>query len=55
MDQGTDDGQKDEQEGGEAMAEDEHDSKAAMLKDTSKASKGTVSKNSATRRSGRKR
>ena len=55
MDQGTDNGQKDEEEVGEAMAEDEDDSKAAMLKDTSKASKGTASKNSVTRRSGRKR
>ena len=55
VDQGIDDSQKDEEEGGEAMEEDENDDKAAMLKDSSKASKGIASKNTASRRSGRKR
>lgn len=55
MDQGTDDGQKDDEEGGEAMEEDEKDIKAATPKDISKASKGTASKNTGSRRSGRKK
>lgn len=55
MDQGTDDGQRDDEEGGEAMEEDEKDVKAATPKDISKASKGAASKNTASRRSGRKK
>ena len=50
---GTDDGQDDE-EGGEGIEEDDNRNKAVM-KDTSKGSKGNVSKNSVARRSGRKR
>ena len=51
----TDDGQDDE-EGGEAVEEDENRNRAAtMQKDASKGSKGTASKNSVARRSGRKR
>ena len=52
--QGTDDGQDDE-EGGEAVEEDDSRKKVAMQKDTSKGSRGTASKNSMARRSGRKR
>lgn len=55
VDQGTDDGQKDNEEEGEAMEEDENDSKVTTLKDDSKASKGAASKNNGSRRSGRKR
>lgn len=55
VDQGTDNGQKDDEEDGEAMEEDENDSKSATQKDTGKASKGAASKNNASRRSGRKR
>ena len=55
VDQGTDDGQKDDEDDGEAMEGDENDSKAATLRDTSKVSKGASSKNNASRRSGRKR
>ena len=54
MKQGTDDGQDDE-EGGEAVEEDDSRKKVAMQKDTSKGSRGTASKNSMARRSGRKR
>lgn len=52
---GTEDGQKEDEEDGEAMEEDEEDGKAATPKDTSKASKGNASRNNASRRSGRKR
>ena len=55
MDQGTDDGQKEDEEGGEAMDEYEDDSKAATPKDTSKPPKGIMAKTNASRRSGRKR
>lgn len=55
VDQGTDDGQKEDEEGGEAMDEYEDDSKAATPKDTSKPPKGVMSKTNASRRSGRKR
>ncbi len=55
VDQGTEDGQKEDEEDGEAMEDDENDSKAVTLKDTSKASKRAASKNNASRRSGRKR
>ena len=54
MNRCTDDGQDDE-EGGEAIEEDDNRNKAAMQKDTSKASRGSASKNSVARRSGRKR
>ncbi len=50
-----DDGQKEGEDGGEAMEDDENDNRAAMLKDTSRASKGAASKSNASRRSGRKR
>ena len=53
VDQGTDDGQKDENEDGEAM-EGKKDSKATAPKDN-KVSKGAASKNPTSRRSGRKR
>ena len=55
VDHGTDDGQKEDEEVREGLEEDENDSKASTLKDTSKASKGAASKNNASRRSGRKR
>ena len=55
VDQGTDDGQKDDEEDGEAIEEGENDSKAAMLKDARKLSKGAATKKNASRRSGRKR
>ena len=54
VNRGTDDGQDDE-EGGEAVEEDDNRNKAALQKDTSKGSKGSASKNSVARRSGRKR
>ena len=56
VDQGTDEGQKDDEEDGVATEEDENDSKAApTVKSTSKASKGAASKINGSRRSGRKR
>lgn len=55
VDQGTDNGQKDNEEAGEAIEEDENDNKAAMLKDSGRTSKGATSKNNVSRRSGRKR
>ena len=56
MDQGADEGQKDDEEDGVATEEDENDSKAApTVKTTSKASKGAASKINGSRRSGRKR
>ena len=50
----TDDG-RDDEEGGEAVEEDDNLNKAAIEKDASKGPKGTASKNSVARRSGRKR
>ena len=55
MDQGNVDDQKDDEEGGEAMGEDEKDRKAAKPKDASKSSKAIAAKNSASRKSGRRR
>ena len=55
VDQGTDDDQKEGEEGGEAMEEDEKNRKAAKPKEASKASKAIAAKNSASRKSGRKR
>ena len=55
MDQGIDDDQKDDEEGGEAVEEDEKDRKATKPKDAGKASKAIAPKNSASRKSGRRR
>lgn len=55
VDQGTDDGQKEDEEDGEAMEEDEGDIKAVRPKDTSKVSNRAASRNNVSRRSRRKR
>ena len=55
VDQGTDDGQKEDEEDREGLEEDENDGKSSTMKDSSKVLKGAASKNNASRRSGRKR
>ena len=55
VDHATEDGQKDDEENGEAMEDYDDDGKAATPKDTSKAPKGAASRSNASRRSGRKR
>lgn len=55
VDHATEDGQKEDEEDGEAMEEYDDDSKAATPKDTSKTPKGAASRTNASRRSGRKR
>ena len=55
---GPDEGQKEDEDGGDAMEEEENESKASVQKDASKVSKGPALKHNThntSRRSGRKR